>query len=600
MNPDPNPSTKRINSSESLSDHSDAHVIGHRNPISNYEVIIEIGHYLHPDMKLILPSDDRCLHKFMCTEFHSIRGYRIVHGFTLKVSLSKLNLKKELLETNSTNDSMKPFFHNIIIRTALSFNTIVSKHYGFYSEVNKQDQCIKCTLADQDYYSSDMDIGTSCYLSSFNAHSTKFNWLLKDPNPFKPEFFFKSMKRNGSNQPNILAKKNNILLTLTPAEAVQQGFIPIINYNNYKRDRIELLADLKVSEYIQLPSNGLLNTPWEVSLQFDLNVKRTHWWIFSQHPNAGKTHWATTLCDKYGAIIAPRCCKLNESLWWESITENTKIIVFDEYTTLYLQESVMNGICDGTHQFNRKGRLPLVLKVKPLIIVLSNFTMSHFYPSNSDDISLIGARFNLFEISRKFDWGKDQPEMRAIATTLEIDGSTLSSNKKYLNKTQVIYTIPPQTPQLRSQIKELKRNGEVLWLQTQLTIKRKRIHSQDNDYIATPCRNDVKEYGQKCTKLHVSDSDYQIMTQASNEERNNNNADEEEKKEIQKSPIANVNMAEKDYIEKRFESVLEQVEQFRPFICVHCRDWILDQDLSFAATSCINCFVDAHLKTVKE
>lgn len=134
---------------------------------------------------------------------------------------------------------------------------------------------------------------------------------------------------------------------------------------------------------------AFLPNPWGRVLFGRRQRKKRHYWIFSRAPNKGKTTlFALPLCEQYRFYL--KACDFS---YW-NIRRDDEGIIIDEYNTAALKWSVLNQLCDGTYEF-RVFQGGLQKLVKPLIIVLSNQSISDLYPHMNN---LLYERFNEIEI----------------------------------------------------------------------------------------------------------------------------------------------------------------------------------------------------------
>lgn len=160
----------------------------------------------------------------------------------------------------------------------------------------------------------------------------------------------------------------------------------VIKYNIEKRFD-GLRRFWTVDERQSLPH--FLPNPWGWVLQSRLQAKRRHYWIFSRTPNRGKTtKFAEPLKEKFKCYI--KCGDFN---YW-TIMGDEEAIILDEYNSPTLKWSSLNSICDGNFEY-RIFMGGLITLKKPLIIVLSNQSISDLYPFMNN---LLYERFNEKEI----------------------------------------------------------------------------------------------------------------------------------------------------------------------------------------------------------
>lgn len=137
-----------------------------------------------------------------------------------------------------------------------------------------------------------------------------------------------------------------------------------------------------------------IETPWQMFMDIDNEVKQCHYWFYSECPSLGKTTFANELVKKF------RVVKYNYSELpkFNNIPQDTEMIVLDEFRG-QIKISEMNLMCDGNLFFGKKGADSWLLDQKPIVLVLSNKKPQEVYKNS--DISLIEARFNIFNITDK-------------------------------------------------------------------------------------------------------------------------------------------------------------------------------------------------------
>jgi len=176
-------------------------------------------------------------------------------------------------------------------------------------------------------------------------------------------------------------------------QCVKEGLISIMNYKKVKLNFEEFKADTKVDEREELPMS--IETPWDMFLDCNNEVKQCHYWFFSECPSLGKTTFGNHLVEKYKAQFV----NYQEPLKFQShITPETELIILDEYRG-QMKISDLNLLCDGSLMFGKKGSDPKKLLNKAIVIVLSNKSPEEVYKNS--DVSLIQARFNIINITNK-------------------------------------------------------------------------------------------------------------------------------------------------------------------------------------------------------
>lgn len=171
------------------------------------------------------------------------------------------------------------------------------------------------------------------------------------------------------------------LMELGPHKLVKTGDI------HYSKLKAAMEAQALMNQYEEmmeeakkedLPSR--LETNWpNITFNIDLDLKQCHLWIYSSGSNKGKTTFLLSLMKKY------RCYWYNiGENFQESIHPQTEVILFDEFKG-GVPITTLNLICDGTYKFPQKGKAPILLRQKPLVIVCSNFSISETYQNSKVD-----------------------------------------------------------------------------------------------------------------------------------------------------------------------------------------------------------------------
>lgn len=146
-------------------------------------------------------------------------------------------------------------------------------------------------------------------------------------------------------------------------------------------------------EYLQsdqrLPLPTFLPNPWGFILPSKKISKKRHYWIYSRVPNKGKTyHFALPLREKY------LCSIQTGDFTYFNVMDRTGCVLLDEYNSSKLKWDSLNAMCDGTYSWRRFNQPSIVLD-NPLIIVLSNQSISDLYPFMN---TLLYERFNEKEL----------------------------------------------------------------------------------------------------------------------------------------------------------------------------------------------------------
>lgn len=179
----------------------------------------------------------------------------------------------------------------------------------------------------------------------------------------------------------IINKKRTLL------EVVKDNPELIFGYQRLKLDVDLIMQDLEETEGCLPP---FLPNPWAMVLPSIKKTKRRHYWIWSSKPNAGKSfHFAKPLAQEYGAII-----QTGDFTYW-NVRRGTKCVILDEYNHAALRYHQLNAMADGNYGYRIFLGGLLVLK-DPLIIILSNVSISTLYPIRND---LLHARFREIQLN---------------------------------------------------------------------------------------------------------------------------------------------------------------------------------------------------------
>jgi len=137
--------------------------------------------------------------------------------------------------------------------------------------------------------------------------------------------------------------------------------------NEYFRDKGDTRATL----------GGYLPNSWGKILPINLpNIKRRHYWIYSSGPNKGKTTNAKEWCKNYKSHI-----QCSDFSYW-GLNGDEGLLILDEYNTAKLNWSTLNSMADGTMGYRCFQRGVITLN-NPLIVILSNSTISSLYPNTN-------------------------------------------------------------------------------------------------------------------------------------------------------------------------------------------------------------------------
>lgn len=167
---------------------------------------------------------------------------------------------------------------------------------------------------------------------------------------------------------------------------VQENPHLIFRYNSLKNSITNFFRD---SEMLRDPIPLFLPNPWGRILWGNRKAKKRHYWIYSRAPNKGKTTlFAEPLSREFRFYL-----KGSDFSYW-NITGTEEGIIIDEYNTAKLKWDVLNQLADGTYEF-RVFQGGLIRLKKPLIIILSNQSLSDLYPYMNN---LLYERYNEIEI----------------------------------------------------------------------------------------------------------------------------------------------------------------------------------------------------------
>jgi len=259
------------------------------------------------------------------------------------------------------------------------------KHIHCYIELNKRvdlnsDKCLDILEYHGNYQSCKSKEKTIEYL------------IKEDKEPLQSMDFkhWLSQSRNHKKIENNL-EKLKMVEELGLAQCVRTGQIALTNLPLYEK-AVNILKNLEMKdEREELPTR--LETPWNFSLKFDLDLKKCHYWIYSKKSNYGKTTFAQQLCKQYRTQVWN-----TEEKYQPHITATTEMIIFDEYSQrTCLTISLLNMIMDGTVFITAKGVNAWQLQNKPLVIVLANFSPLEIY-SKSPNLPNLLSRIEIINL----------------------------------------------------------------------------------------------------------------------------------------------------------------------------------------------------------
>lgn len=205
------------------------------------------------------------------------------------------------------------------------------------------------------------------------------------PSDFNPDDWIKAKIMHKPRGIFQNATRNKIILDYNNKDLIDQGLIPIEKLITVVNNKNEY-ARQTVDEREELPDP--IPNPWGLYLPNDRDNKRCHYWIWSSGPNWGKSTLAGQLVHEYRGELK------NGGFDWWNIREDCDFICLDEYRS-GLKYNDLNSICDGNYDFRIFLRGYIRLKVKPIVIVFSNFSIEDSYPNMKE---LLYARFNEFKL----------------------------------------------------------------------------------------------------------------------------------------------------------------------------------------------------------
>ena len=118
--------------------------------------------------------------------------------------------------------------------------------------------------------------------------------------------------------------------------------------------------------------------------------KQRHYWVYSSHPNKGKTTWLLDLAAKH------RCSWYTVQENFQDIKKDSQFILVDEYSVAHLKVTQLNAMCDGTYQYPIKGGSPITCP-GVIIVLAGNKPMEEVY-TDPKNHPLIKARFNVINL----------------------------------------------------------------------------------------------------------------------------------------------------------------------------------------------------------
>lgn len=165
-------------------------------------------------------------------------------------------------------------------------------------------------------------------------------------------------------------------------EVVEEYPQLLFGYNRLKLDVESFFFD-KVSSNDSL--YHWLPNPWGLLLSSRIRTKKRHYWIYSDKPNLGKTYQFALPLSKACKVVI----RTGDEPYWSGLSSDTECIILDEYNAAIFKFYQLNAMADGTYAY-RRFQMGVISLNNPLIIVLSNVSISIIYPNKCD---LIYARF---------------------------------------------------------------------------------------------------------------------------------------------------------------------------------------------------------------
>lgn len=185
--------------------------------------------------------------------------------------------------------------------------------------------------------------------------------------------------------------KFNYVMENGLAKAVETGNIALVQLPQYQKavDIYKILNDK--DDRMELPQK--LETPWNLPLNINLDLKKCHYWIYSTKSNYGKTTYAQELIKNYKAQTWN-----SEEKYQPHIVRTTEMIIMDEFSQRNcLTISVLNMLMDGTIYITAKGVNAWKLDQKPLVIIFSNFSPIEIY-SKTPNLPNLLARITIINL----------------------------------------------------------------------------------------------------------------------------------------------------------------------------------------------------------
>lgn len=245
-------------------------------------------------------------------------------------------------------------------------------------------------------YGSPLCLDFKGFHGNYQSCKSKENWIQYLLKADKEYLGSQDWKIWLSNSKSHLQRQKNIdQLELIEkkglAKCVRDGDINIARLPIFEK-ALNIMKTLELKDD-RLELEDRLETPWNFNLNFDLDLKKCHFWIYSKKSNYGKTTFATQLITKY----LGQTWNMEEK-YQPQITQNTQLIIMDEYSKKNcLTIGLLNQIMDGTVYITGKGLNAWKLNQKPLVIIFSNFGPMEIY-TNTPNLPNLMSRITVINL----------------------------------------------------------------------------------------------------------------------------------------------------------------------------------------------------------
>lgn len=160
----------------------------------------------------------------------------------------------------------------------------------------------------------------------------------------------------------------------------------LMGYTKLKIDLNNFLQDTKAPKP---PLPYFLPNPWGYVITTCTNRKLCHLWIHGP-PNAGKSFlFARPLLEQFDGHL-----KTGKEPYW-NLSGTERFIILDEYNHATYRWNELNAMADGTFDY-RRFHNGVVRLNRPIIIVLSNLSLSTIYPYMHETLF---ARFKEYDLN---------------------------------------------------------------------------------------------------------------------------------------------------------------------------------------------------------